>query len=458
MLVSSFDFIVIGGGSGGIASARRAAGHGAKVLVVESGPLGGTCVNVGCVPKKVMWNAAHLAEQLQLAPDYGFAAADCRVDFCWHTLKTKRDAYIKKLNAIYAKNLAGSGVTTLLGHAAFNGANAIAVNGEIYHAEHILIATGGIPWVPDLPGAHLGISSDGFFQLDALPPRCLVVGAGYIATELAGVLNGLGAQVSLALRKNRVLRGFDDDLQAVLTEQMQASGIDIKPRLQLGSLAKNAAGAITAIDQYGAVVGEYDSVIWAIGRLPNVANLNLEAAGIALNSAGFIATDAQQNTEVAQVYAVGDVTGRAALTPVAIAAGRKLADRLFNGVAQAKFNYALIPTVLFTHPPIGTVGLSEAAAVAQYGRAQVTVYKSRFVNMLYAVSAHRPITFVKLVCVGDPAIAAQQKVLGCHIIGAAADEMLQGFAVAISMGASKQDFDDTLAIHPTAAEELVTLV
>ncbi|MFT5260076.1 MAG: glutathione reductase (NADPH) [Gammaproteobacteria bacterium] len=451
MSVSSFDFIVIGGGSGGIACARRAASYGAKVLVVESGPLGGTCVNVGCVPKKVMWMAAHLAEQTHLAKDYGFTVGS--TDFDWPTLKAKRDAYIGRLNGIYAKNLGNSGVETVLGQAAFVDADTIKVNDQTYSGKHILIATGGYPWVPDLPGAELGISSDGFFELEDLPKRALVVGAGYIATELAGVLNGLGSQVTLALRKDKVLRGFDSDLQEVLTEQMLAAGIDIKTQLQLGSLTKTETGSIVAKDQQGQVIGEYDSVVWAIGRLPNTASLNIESTGIELNQGGFIETDGQQSTPVESIHAVGDVTGRAALTPVAIAAGRRLADRLFNGDADAKFNYELIPTVMFTHPPIGTVGLSESDAIAQYGEDQIKVYKSRFVNMFYAVSDHKPPTFMKLVCQGE-----NQKVVGCHIIGDAADEILQGFAVAITMGATKQDFDNTLAIHPTSGEELVTLV
>ncbi len=453
MTTLSFDFIVIGGGSGGIASARKAASYGAKVLVVESGRLGGTCVNVGCVPKKVMWNAAHLAEQVQLAKDYGFG--DLPVKFDWPALKTKRDAYIQRLNDIYARNLDHSGVETIFGKAKFKNSHAIEVNGESYNSKHILIATGGHPWVPDLPdlpGAGLGISSDGFFELEDMPKRCLVVGAGYIATELAGVLNGLGSKVTLALRKDKVLRGFDHDLQAVLTEQMLASGITIKTQLSLGALQETSSGAITAIDQNDKAIGEFDSVVWAIGRLPNTAQLDLDAAGLKTNSAGFVATDEQQNTTVDGLYAVGDVTGRAALTPVAIAAGRILADRLFNGEKQAKFNYEMIPTVMFTHPPIGTVGLSEAQAIEKFGESNVAVYKSRFTNMLYAVSDHKPPTLVKLVCQGE-----DQKVVGCHLIGDAADEMLQGFAVAITMGATKQNFDDTLAIHPTAAEELVTL-
>ncbi len=447
----SFDFIVIGGGSGGIASARRAASYGAKALVVESGPLGGTCVNVGCVPKKIMWTAAHIAEQAAMATDYGFDSQLGQLD--WSALKQKRDAYIARLNGIYARNLDNSKVETIIGHAKFVDSNTIQVNGKEYSADHILIATGGYPWVSDISGAELGISSDGFFQLENLPQSCLVVGAGYIATELAGVLNGLGCKVTLGLRKDKVLRAFDHDLQAILTEQMIENGIDIKTGLAIASLDRTEQGLIKVMGTDEVEIGRYHTVVWAIGRLPQSDQLGLTEAGIETNKAGYIPTDLQQNTNVQGVYAVGDVTGRAALTPVAIAAGRKLADRLFNSDTQATFNYDLIPTVIFTHPPIGTVGLSEAQAVEQFGEDSIKVYKSRFVNMMYAVSDHKPPTFMKLVCHG-----ADEKVVGCHIIGEAADEMLQGFAVAITMGATKLDFDNTLAIHPTAGEELVTLV
>lgn len=451
MVTLSFDFIVIGGGSGGIASVRRAASYGAKTLVVESGPLGGTCVNVGCVPKKVMWNAAHVAEQAAMATDYGFKSQLGAFD--WSALKQKRDAYIMRLNRIYARNLDNSKVETVFGHAKFVNAKAIEVNDVRYTAEHILIATGGYPWIPTLSGAELGISSDGFFELEQLPESCLVVGAGYIATELAGVLNGLGSEVTLGLRKDKVLRTFDHDLQVILTEQMNESGIEIKTGLSITSLQKIDDGLIKVAGQDEVEIGRYQTVIWAIGRRPNSSNIDLDKAGLSTGDNGFITTDTQQNTAVTGIYAVGDVTGRAALTPVAIAAGRKLADRLFNADAQAKFNYDLIPTVLFTHPPIGTVGLSEKEAIEQFGEDAIKVYKSRFVNMFYALSDHKPPTFVKLVCQGE-----NEKVLGCHIIGDSADEILQGFAVAITMGATKQEFDETLAIHPTAGEELVTLV
>ncbi len=446
-----YDYLVIGGGSGGIASARRAASYGAKVLLIESARLGGTCVNVGCVPKKVMWTAAHLNESLALARDYGFDVSD--TPFNWNALKLNRDAYIQRLNGIYARNLENSGVELVQGYATFASPDAVEVSGKVFRARHILIATGGMPWVPDLPGAELGISSDGFFELEALPKRSLVIGAGYIATELAGVLNGLGSDVTLLLRKHQLLRSFDESLSSGVMQAMSNAGVDIQTCIQLAGLKKNQDGSLAAMQESGETWDSYDSVIWAIGRRSNNEGLKLEKAGLKANRAGFVETDEYQDTKVTGIHAVGDVTGRAQLTPVAIAAGRRLADRLFDGQTKAKLDYELIPTVVFSHPPIATIGLTEQEAVDQFGQDDLTIYRSEFTNMLYAMSEHKIKTSMKLVCQGK-----QQKIIGCHIIGEGADEMLQGFAVAIKMGATKADFDRTVAIHPTAAEELVTMV
>ena len=450
MATTQYDYIVIGGGSGGIASARRAASYGARTLLVEGGDLGGTCVNVGCVPKKVMWNAAHLHEGARLARDYGFSLGE--VGFDWAQLKRKRDAYIQRLNSIYDRNLAGSGVDVVSGHARFTAPDTIEVKDDAYRAPHILIATGGRPWIPDLPGAELGISSDGFFELETLPARTLVVGAGYIATELAGVLNALGSEVTLLLRKYQLLRTFDESLGSGIAEIMSAAGVDIRTFIQLSGLERNADGTIAASQQDGEHCGHFDTVIWAIGRTPNSGSLGLENAGIEVDKGGFIPVDEFQNTVVRGVYAVGDVTGAAQLTPVAIAAGRRLADRLFDNQQDARLDASLVPTVVFSHPPIGTVGLSEQQAIDCYGAADLRIYTSRFTNMLYAVSEHKQQTRMKLICQGP-----NERVVGCHILGEGADEMLQGFAVAIGMGATKADFDRTIAIHPTAAEELVTM-
>ncbi len=450
-----YDYIVIGGGSGGIASARRAASYGAKVLVIESGELGGTCVNVGCVPKKVMWNAAHLNEGITLARDYGFeigGSEDRVIGFNWPLLKKKRDAYIQRLNDIYERNLGNSNVDIVRAYGAFVAPDTIEAGGEQFTAPHILIATGGQPWVPEVTGAELGISSDGFFELEDLPARTLVIGAGYIATELAGVLNGLGSQVTMLLRKFHLLRTFDSCLSEGVMKVMTAAGVDIQTCIQLSGLHRCADGSIEALQSDGAHFGHYDAVIWAIGRLPNTASLGLDHVGVDTDQGGYISTDEYQNTVVKGVYAVGDVTGRAQLTPVAIAAGRRLADRLFDGKVNAKVDYSLIPTVVFSHPPIGTIGLTEQQAIDQYGAADLKIYRSEFTNMLYAVSEHKSPTIMKLICQGE-----NQKVVGLHIVGEGADEMLQGFAVAIKMGATKADFDQTIAIHPTASEELVTM-
>lgn len=450
VMAVKFDFIVIGGGSGGIASARRAAECGAKVLVIESGPLGGTCVNVGCVPKKVMWMTSQISETLDIAKDYGFSIS--REEFSWPTIKKSRDQYVSRLNNIYENNLDSSGVTLIRGQASFKSENIIEVDGEEYSGEHILIATGGRPSIPDVPGADLGITSDGFFELEDQPRNVLVIGAGYIATELAGLLHGLGSNVTMLLRKDKLLRSFDHDIYETVMNQMENTGITILKNVGLDSLVKLDDSKIAYRNTDGDVSGGFGKVIWAIGRHTNILGLNLDTPGVAVSERGFIETDEFQNTSVTGIYAVGDVTHRAQLTPVAIAAGRKLSDRLFNDDSGAKLDYNNIPTVIFSHPPVGTIGLSEAQAKEQFEEDQIKIYKSEFVNMRYAVSDHKSPTLVKLITQGS-----NEKVVGCHIVGEGADEMMQGFAVAIKMGATKQDFDDTVAIHPTAAEELVTL-
>ena len=449
-MTTHFDYLVIGGGSGGIASARRAASHGASCAIIEGNRIGGTCVNVGCVPKKVMWNAASIAETLHFASDYGFDVTLKK--FSWEKIKQSRDAYIERLNGIYDKNLDASGVHRIDGWAKFLDANTVEVNGEQYTAEHILVATGGTPVVPDIPGAELGITSDGFFDLETLPDNVAVIGGGYIAVELAGVLHALGAKVTLLLRGETFLKSFDVSLRDTLMEVMQQQGINVLTCIHMDRLQQEADGSITLHSQDGNHVSGFDTVLWATGRQPLTDQLGLETAGIELDKRGNIKTDKFQNTNVANVYAVGDVTGRAALTPVAIAAGRRLADRLFNNQPQLRLEYDNIASVVFSHPPIGTVGMSEDEAREAYGEGQIKTYQSRFTNMFYAVSKTKIPTLMKLVTVGD-----QERVVGCHVIGLQADEIIQGFAVAVKMGASKKDFDNTVAIHPTAGEELVTM-
>jgi len=445
---NKFDLIVIGGGSGGIAHARRAAEYGARVAVIEYGPLGGTCVNVGCVPKKVMWYTASQMHHFKHAADYGFDLSVNGHD--WAALKASRDAYVERLNGIYESNLDKSGVTYITGAACFVDEHTVAVGDDEYQAERIVIATGGRPIVPSIPGAELGITSDGFFELEQQPQRVLVAGSGYIAVELAGVFNGLGSQVQLVVRKDSIIRSFDAMLGEQLMEAMEKDGVEIETRVIPESLEETADGLLLHAED-GRTFGPVDAVLWAIGREPNVEGLEPGNAGVVSDDRGFIPTDKMQQTNVEHIFAIGDVTGRAALTPVAIAAGRRLADRLYGGMEGRYLDYDLIPTVVFSHPPIGTVGLTEAAARAEYGDA-VKVYSSGFTPMYFALGSEKQRSVMKLITAG-----ADEKIVGCHVIGEGADEMLQGFAVAIRMGATKADFDDTVAIHPSNAEELVTM-
>lgn len=444
-----YDYLAIGGGSGGIASSNRASMYGKKCALIESDRLGGTCVNVGCVPKKVMWYAAHIAEALQdIAPAYGFQTPSYQFD--WGTLVAHRDAYIKRLNDIYDNTLNKNSVDVIRGHARFIDAHTVEVNGEQYTADHILIAVGGEPAIPDIPGAQLGIDSDGFFRLQQCPQRVAVIGAGYIAVELAGVLHALGSETHLFVRQATPLRHFDPLLSSALVDAMQAQGLSLHPHSTPKSLHKNDDGSITLTLENGQQ-HTVDEVIWAVGRRPKLEQLNLAATGVVLDERGYIQTDKYQNTNIPGIYAVGDVTGRIELTPVAIAAGRRLSERLFNNKPDEHLNYDNVPTVVFSHPPIGTVGLSEPEAREQYGDA-VKVYQSSFTSMYTAITEHRQMTKMKLVCVGP-----DEKVVGIHGIGMGMDEILQGFAVALKMGATKKDLDNTVAIHPSAAEEFVTM-
>ncbi|MGB5297766.1 MAG: glutathione-disulfide reductase [Thiogranum sp.] len=448
-MTQHYDLIAIGGGSGGLSVAERAARYGAKCAVVEKGPLGGTCVNVGCVPKKVMWFGASIAHTMTEAASYGFEIGEKRFD--WGKLKASRDAYVKGINDWYHTYLSDSNIDEITGKARFVDARTIEVAGQQYSADHVVIAPGGTPMIPDTEGAELGISSDGFFELEQLPRRTAVVGSGYIAVELAGMLNALGSDVTMLLRREHLLRNFDATLRENLMEEMLGDGIDILARTQVKKVLREADGCLCIECENGQRLDGFDELIWAIGRYPLTQDLNLDAAGVVVDDQGYIPTDKFQQTNVESVYAIGDVTGQAQLTPVAIAAGRRLSDRLFGGMTDRYLPYENIPTVVFSHPPIGTVGLTESVARDLHG-ASVKVYQTRFTAMYNALTERKQKTAMKLVTVG-----AQEKVVGCHVIGPGADEMLQGFAVAIRMGASKQDLDDTVAIHPTSAEELVTM-
>ncbi|HTY92299.1 MAG TPA: glutathione-disulfide reductase [Steroidobacteraceae bacterium] len=448
-MTDQYDLIVIGGGSGGLACAQRAVEYGARVLLAESGRLGGTCVNVGCVPKKVMWNAAEIAAAAQDSAGYGFHFGAVAHD--WATLKSGRDAYVHRLNGIYERNLAHRKIQLARGHARISGPHSVEIDDWHATAQHIVVATGGQPLVPKLPGAELGITSDGFFELDERPARVAIVGSGYIAVEIAGIMQALGSEVTLVARGETVMRNFDAMLGASWVEIARDLGMQIAHNALTTSVNRLTDGALQLTLADGRHLGPVDTLIWAVGRTPRTRDLGLEGVGVKLDDNGHVLTDKFQNTNVPSIHAIGDVTGRAQLTPVAIAAGRRLSDRLWGGQEDRFLDYENVPTVIFGHPPIGTVGLTEAEARAKFG-GTVKVYLSAFVPMYHALTTRKPRTHMKLVCAGP-----QQRVVGAHVIGAGADEMMQGFAVAIRMGATKADFDDTVAIHPTSAEELVTM-
>lgn len=443
-----YDLVVLGAGSGGIAMAIRAAGYGAKVAVLEPGALGGTCVNVGCVPKKAMWLAAELAEAQVLAREVGFDVTPGVLD--WDAFVARRTSYIANIHASYRRRFADLGVRLIGERGRFLAPNRIRAGEQEISAAHVLIATGARPIRPAITGGELGIDSDGFFQLHACPKNVAIVGSGYVAVELAGVLRALGAQVSVFARGERLLRSFDHDLGDALAQSMQAQGITLAFERHVRSVAQTAQGFALAFAQAATAAG-FDSLIWAVGRTAATADLGLENIGIVPDANGFIATDTAQNTTAEHVYAVGDVTGRLALTPVAVAASRKLADRVFGGKSDARLDYENIATVVFSHPPLATVGLSEEVARALHGDA-VTIHRASFRPMLAALAQREQRTSMKLVCVG-----ADERVVGIHLAGTAVDEIIQGFAVALKMGARKADLDATVAIHPTSAEELVLM-
>uniref|UniRef100_A0A665WMT3 Glutathione reductase, mitochondrial n=1 Tax=Echeneis naucrates TaxID=173247 RepID=A0A665WMT3_ECHNA len=414
-----FDFLVIGGGSGGLAGARRASELGAATAVIESHKLGGTCVNVGCVPKKVMWNAAVHAEYLHDHSDYGFDTGNVR--FSWETLKAKRDAYVSHLNRIYRNNLDKAKIQTIQGHARFTNdpEPTVEVDGRKYTAPHILIATGGLPSVlsdAEIPGANLGITSDGFFELETLPKRTVIVGAGYIAVEMAGILSTLGSKTSLIIRQTGVLRNFDSLISANCTKELQNTGIDLWKNSQVKSVCKSEKGLEVTIvtkdpekkndEEKTSTIQEVDCLLWAIGRQPNISGLNI--GGVDTDERGHIIVDEFQNTSRPGIYAVGDVCGKALLTP--------------------------------------------EEAIKSRGKENVKIYKTSFTPMYHAITSRKSQCIMKLVCVGK-----EEKVVGLHMQGLGCDEMLQGFSVAIKMGATKADFDKTIAIHPTSSEEFVTM-
>lgn len=449
-MVKEYDYIVIGGGSGGIASANRAAMHGAKVILFEGKEVGGTCVNVGCVPKKVMWYGAQVAETLhRYAGEYGFDVTINKFDFA--TLKANRQAYIDRIHGSYERGFDSNGVERVYEYARFVDPHTVEVAGERYTAPHILIATGGHALYPNIPGSEYGITSDGFFELDEVPKRTAVIGAGYIAIEVAGVLNALGSDTHLFVRKDRPLRTFDKDIVDVLVDEMAKSGPTLHTHANATEVVKNADDSLTISFDNGETI-TVDCLIWAIGRAANTSGFGLEKTGVKLTEKGTIYSDEFENTSVPGIYALGDVTGKLDLTPVAVKAGRQLSERLFNNKADAKLDYTDVATVVFSHPVIGSVGLTEEKAIAKYGEENITVYKSSFTPMYTALGENRQPSTMKLVTLGE-----DEKIIGLHGIGYGVDEMIQGFSVAIKMGATKADFDNTVAIHPTGSEEFVTM-
>ncbi|WP_193452621.1 glutathione-disulfide reductase [Pseudomonas nitroreducens] len=442
-----FDLFVIGAGSGGVRAARFAAGFGAKVAVAESRYLGGTCVNVGCVPKKLLVYGAHFQEDFEQAAGFGWTLGEAKFD--WPTLIANKNREIHRLNGIYRNLLVNSGVTLLEGHARLQDAHTVEVDGQRFHAKHILIATGGWPQVPDIPGKEHAISSNEAFFLKELPRRVLVVGGGYIAVEFAGIFHGLGAQTSLLYRKDLFLRGFDRSVREHLRDELTKKGLDLQFNSDIARIDKQADGSLAATLKDGRVL-EADCVFYATGRRPQLDNLGLENVSVELDDRGYIKVDEAYCTSEPSIHAIGDVIGRVQLTPVALAEGMALARKLFRPEEYRPVDYKLIPTAVFSLPNIGTVGLTEDEARSAGHR--VKLFESRFRPMKLTLTECQERTLMKLIVDADT-----DKVLGCHMVGPEAGEILQGIAIALKAGATKRVFDETIGIHPTAAEEFVTL-
>lgn len=441
-----YDFLVIGGGSGGVRASRLAASLGARVAVVEAAQLGGTCVNVGCIPKKLLSHAAHFSQQAEEAKGYGWQLD--KPQFDWATLIANKDREITRLNGVYDRMLAGAGVTVIHGHASLSGPHEVQVNGQSIQARHILIATGGTPRLPDIPGIEHAISSNEAFHLAQLPKRVVVVGGGYIAVEFASIFNGLGAQTTLLHRRQQLLRGFDADLGLHLVQEMAQLGVSFRWNEEILSIDKQTDGLHLQLQGGEQLV--VDCVMYATGRVPLTAGLGLDAAGVKVNAKGAIEVDAKFTTNVPSIHAVGDVVDRMALTPVALAEGTVVAHHLFGQGGKSAPDYELVPTAVFSHPQVGTVGLSEEVARERFGAVQI--FESRFRPLSNRMGAEPENIFLKLIV-----SKADQRVRGVHMVGEGAGELMQGFAVALQCGATKQQFDATIGIHPTVAEELVTM-
>lgn len=440
-----YDLFVIGAGSGGVRAARFAAGFGAKVAVAEERHLGGTCVNIGCVPKKLMVYASHFSEDFEDAAGYGWSVGERRFD--WSKLIANKNSEIGRLNGIYERLLTNSGVEIVEGTAAIEDAHTVVVAGREIRARYILIATGGLPSRPREPGQELGIVSDDVFYLDRQPERIIVAGGGYIAVEFAGVFAGLSSEVTQLYRGDLFLRGFDDDLRRGLAEEMAKKGVDLRFRTIIDKTEKTSNGLLAHLSSGDTL--EVDEILYAIGRRPNIAGLGLERAGVALGDSGGVKVDGFYRTSVPSIFAIGDVIDRVQLTPVALAEGMVVARHLFAG-QDTEVDYAQIPTAVFSQPPLATVGLTEAQAREAYGA--VDIYRSRFTPMKHTMTGRDEKTLMKLVVARD-----SQKVVGAHMLGQDGPEIIQGIGIALKAGATKADFDRTIGIDPTAAEEFVTM-
>ena len=451
MAVFEFDLLVIGGGSGGVRAARMAAQRGARVALVEAQAMGGTCVNVGCIPKKLYSYAAHFAESFEESHGFGWVGPAPTLD--WSALKAGRAREITRLNGIYLQLLKGSGVQIIEGWATLVDAHTVDVGGQRYSAQNLLIATGGMPSVPDIAGREHVITSNDIFDIDPFPKRLLVVGGGYIACEFTSIFNGLGAKVTQLYRGTQVLRGFDDEIRDFIAAEMLKAGVDLQLNADVLNITRLGNTGPLQVQLANGSSLEVDAVLYATGRVPNVKGLGLETVGVAQKSDGAIQVNAHYQTSVPSIYALGDVTARLQLTPVALGEAMALVDHLLGpvaGKAPRTMSYDFIPTAVFTHPNIGTVGFSEVDARAQFG--QIRVYKSEFKALKHTLSGSTERTFMKLL-VDD----ASDRVVGLHMVGAEAGEIVQGFAVAMKAGATKAVFDSTIGIHPTAAEEFVTM-
>jgi glutathione reductase (NADPH) len=440
-----YDLFVIGAGSGGVRAARMSAGLGARVAIAEDRYLGGTCVNVGCVPKKLFVYASHFTEDFENAKSFGWNIGG--TDFDWPTLIKNKDTEIKRLNGVYKKILDNSGAETIRGRAKIVDAHTVEINGEHITAENILIATGGWPSIPDIPGKEHIISSNEAFFLDSLPEKIVIVGGGYIAVEFAGIFHGLGVDTTLLYRGPLFLRGFDQDVREALANEMQKKGINVKFNSNIGEIEKKGDQLIALLDDGEQL--EAGQIMYATGRKPMTENLGLESVAIELDNDNAIKVNEQYQTNVPSIYAIGDVTNRVNLTPVALAEGMVLAKRLF-GNENKDVDYSDIPTCVFSQPNIGTVGLTEEEAREQYK--DIDIYKSSFKPMKLSLSDSDEKTFMKLIV-----DKKSDRVVGVHMLGPDAGEIIQGIGIAIKAGATKKTFDSTIGIHPTAAEEFVTM-